>query len=133
MSRSTFVECAFDSVCPDASKPKTWYVCLISSYQAYGGPEEGGWWQTISNIEKYKVFMSEELAIEASEKIKALAEELSQRSQAEYGEHCLNQMEWLEARGLDSDFLPENDGPNEYHVSVCDELPVYDNARMSYQ
>ena len=133
MSRSSFYECAFDKVCPNASEPERWYVCLISSYQAYGGPEEGGWWETISNIEKYQVFMSEELALEAAEKIKGLAQDLSQMAHGEYGEHCLNQMEWLEARGLDSDFLPENDGPDEYCVHVCNELPVYDNTRQSYQ
>jgi hypothetical protein len=41
-------------------------------------------------------------------------------------------MEWLEERGLDADYLPEDDGPSNYRVIVCDELPVYDNTRMQY-
>lgn len=129
----SFIEAAFDNICPEANQTEEWYVCLILSYQAYGGPEEGGWWQTISSIEKYQIFMSEELARKAAEKIENLAEELSNLSEQEYGEHCLNQMEWLEQRGLEPDYLPENDGPNKYSVEVCKELPVYDNTMSHYE
>lgn len=133
MGRSKFYEAAFDGVVPDAKRPERWYLCLISRYQRYGGPEEGGWWQTMSSVEKYKEFMSKELAEEAKEKVEALAKELTEESRKEHGEMCLRQMEWLEARGLEADYFPENDGPEEYMVLVCDELPVYDNTPAHYE
>jgi hypothetical protein len=101
-----FFEAAFDVECPDSKMPERWYLCLMSKYQAYGGPEEGGWYQTMFDIVKYKEFLSEELANEAKAKIEALAEELTAQSQTQHGEYCLNQMEWLDNRGLDADFLP---------------------------
>ena len=133
MGRSNFYESAFDAVAPDAKKPERWYLCLLSSYQRYGGPEEGGWWQTMSTVEKYKEFASEDLANEAKEKVEALAKELTEESRKEHGQMCLRQMDWLEARGLEADFFPEDDGPEEYSVQVCDELPVYDNTPAHYE
>ena len=50
-----------------------------------------------------------------------------------YGDHCGRQMEWLEARGLEADYFPEDDGPEEYSVSVYSELPVYDNRIATYE
>jgi hypothetical protein len=129
----TYITAAFDAICTEAKEPETWYVCLVSSYQRYGGPEDGGWWQTMNEIVKYQAFMSKELANSAAEKIKALAEELTANSRAEYGQHCLNQMDWLEARGLDADYLPENDGPDEFSVHVYDELPSYDNTPVRWE
>jgi hypothetical protein len=129
----SFIEDAFNAAIPDAQEPQTWYLCLISSYQRYGGPEEGGWWQTMSNVVKYKEFPTEELAEKAAEKVKELAAELTAASQCEHGQHCLRQMDWLEARGLEADYLPENNGPDEYSVAVYDELPVYDNTPSHYE
>lgn len=129
----TFYEAAFDLVVPDAKTPERWYLCLISNYQRYGGPEEGGWWQTMSTLVKYKEFISEELANEARKQVLILADELTKEARLEYGEMCLRQMEWLEARGLDADYLPENDGPEDYIVLVCNELPVYQTQPMRYE
>lgn len=128
----SYLQAAFDHIVPNADRPQDWYVCLIEEYQAYGGPEEGGWWQTIRSLEGYKVFHSEELARKAATKIENFAQELQQESLRNYGDHCLQQMEWLEARGLDADHFPESDGPSNYRVIVCDELPAYDNTRMQY-
>ena len=133
MARDQYIEAAFDSVCPEAKEPECWYVCLESSYQRYGGPEEGGWYQTMSEVKKYQAFMSRELADKAAERIRVLAKELTDHSRRSYGENCGLQMEWLEARGLDADYLPEDDGPEEYSVSVYSELPVYDNTPAHYE
>lgn len=71
----------------------------------------------------YQFFSTEEAAQAACDKVKVLAKELQEQSQKNHGEHCLNQMEWLEERGLDSDYLPEVDGPSEYNVIVSEGLP----------
>ena len=81
----------------------------------------------------WQEFPTEEAASDAADKIRELAKELQQSAQTEYGEGCLRQLEWLEARGLDADYLPENDGPNEYSVWVEQELPTFDNSRMHYE
>ena len=128
-----FVCEAFDLVIENALEPDACYVCLVAEYQAYGGPEEGGWWQTISHLEKYAEFPTRELAEAAREKVEVLAKELTMVERISHGDHCLRQMEWLDARGLDSDWLPEPDGETIYRVFVCDEIPVYSNERMRYE
>ena len=127
-----YIQAAFESVCEDNKKPGCWYVILVSTQQCYGGPEEGGWWYSTGKLEAYKEYPTEELAEEAREKVKVLADELQANSRRAHGEHCLRQLEWLDARGLDADYLPEDDGPEEYEVSVVDELPVFDNRRPHY-
>jgi hypothetical protein len=129
----SFIQAAFDAVCADAQTPETFYVCLVESCQCYGGPEEGGWYYQDNNLVAFQGFSTEELATAAADKIKALAEELQNQSRREYGEHCLRQMEWLEARGLDADYFPEDDGPSEYRVFVSDEIPQYSHARPHYE
>jgi hypothetical protein len=128
----SYLQAAFDHIIQDSDRPKDWYVCLIEEYKAYGGPEEGGWYQTMRSLEAYKSYPSLEMAEEIANHVREFAKELENESRRNYGEHCLYQMEWLEERGLDADYLPEDDGPSNYRVIVCDELPVYDNTRMQY-
>lgn len=128
----SFLRQAFDIACDGAKKPECWYVILVESYRAYGGPEEGGWWYTVANLEAYREFSTREAAEAAAEKVKELAAELEKEASRSHGEYCLRSMEWLEARGLDADYLPEPDGPNEYRVSVVDELPTFSNRRPHY-
>jgi hypothetical protein len=42
-------------------------------------------------------------------------------------------MEWLEARGLDADYLPEMNGAEEYFVLVTETVPNYQNSKPSYE
>lgn len=128
----SYLQAAFDHVIPDSNSPESWYVCLIEEYQAYGGPEEGGWWQTMRSLVAYKEFPDKEIAEEKANHIREFAKELENESRRKYGNHCLYQMEWLEERGLDADYLPEDDGPSTYCVIVVNELPVYDNTRIQY-
>jgi len=127
------LQCAFEAVCKDNKKPGVFYVVLTSSHEAYGGGEEGGWWYTVSNLEAWKEYATEEAAEEAAEKVRILAKELDADAKRQHGDLCLNQMEWLEERGLEADFLPENDGETKYQVEVSDELPVFDNRRPHYE
>ena len=130
---SNYIQSAFKQICNQAKSTECWYVCLIETYSGYGGPEEGGWWYNCNELIAYQEFPTEDLAQQAKEKILELAKELTIESQKDYGEHCLRQMDWLEARGLDADYLPENDGPAEYNVWVENELPKFSNARPYYE
>jgi hypothetical protein len=118
-----YIHEAFHRVCLQAKAPETWYVCLMEKAQFYGGPEEGGWWGTDTFLSAYQEFPTEEAAEAAAEEVRKLADELSKQSRREHGRQCLRETEWLEARGLDADYLPEPDGPSEYHVLVSRGLP----------
>ena len=130
---ASYIGEAFELAIAGAKKPSCWYVCLVSEYQAYGGPEEGGWWQTIGNLEQYAEFPDRVLAEEARDRVEALARELTVQERASYGDYLARSLEWLDARGLDSDWMPEPDGETVYRVFICDEIPVYDNSRMAYE
>jgi hypothetical protein len=123
---------AFEKVCEDAIKAEDWFVSLVEDVPFYGGPEEGGWWGSDTLLIAYKRYPSEELAEQAATKARELANELSQESQRSFGQQCLNEMEWLEARGLDADYLPEPDGPSEYRVVVSQGLPVERRGERHY-
>lgn len=129
----SYLQEAFNQAIKDATPASTWYVCLVSRYQAYGGPEEGGWWYTVRNLEAYREYPSEELAEAAAALVKQTAQELSQLAMRAHGERCLQEMEWLDARGLDADWLPEPDGAEEYEVFVAEELPHYTHRRPQYE
>jgi hypothetical protein len=45
------------------------------------------------------------------------AEELNEVSKRQHDKHLSDSLDWLEARGLDADYLPEPDGPTEYGIT----------------
>lgn len=129
---SSYYREAFDIAVKDAKYPERWFVVLVSSHQAYGGPEEGGWWYDVSEVEAYREYPTRDQADAAKAAVEKLAKELSANAGRRHGEYCLATMEWLEARGLDADYLAEPDGPTRYYVVVEREVPVFDNHRPHY-
>lgn len=119
----SFLQQAFELVIKEAQVPERWFVCLVENAPYYGGPEEGGWYGSDMIVQAFKEYPSEVLAEEAAEQVRVMAEELTAQSKQEYGEHCVRQCDWLEARGLDADWLPEDDGPSEYRVIVTSKVP----------
>jgi hypothetical protein len=111
---------AFFGICKDAIPAKSYYVSLYLNQSFYGGPEEGGWWGSDTVLIAYQQFPTEEAAQTAREAVEKLASELNTQSRREFGEQCQREMEWLEARGLDADYLPEVDGEDSYFVAVED-------------
>lgn len=109
---------AFFEACDDAKAPEGSYVSLYRKSQYYGGPEEGGWYGTDCTILAYKYYPTEEAAAAALEQVEKLAQEKTQEAKMVYGEQCLREMDWLESRGLDSDYLREPDGPDEFYVLI---------------
>jgi hypothetical protein len=124
---------AFFKVCDDAIPAQGFYVSLMMRSSRYGGPEEGGWWTSDTHIIAYKHFPTQEQARSAYDAVQALAETMSKESRDSHGEHCLHQMEWLDSRGLDADFLPENDGPNDYYVLMTESLPTESRGPSHYE
>lgn len=109
---------AFFEICKEAEPAIGCFVSLYIRVPFYGGPEEGGWWGEDVKLVAYQWCVTQQIADNLKAKIDKLADDLSKQSKREFGDHCNNQLEWLEARGLDSDFLPEVDGESEYFVEV---------------
>ena len=132
MSRHEFYQDAFHRICDQAKSPERWYVVLTCSYEAYGGPEEGGWWYTCAEVVAFQEFATEDAAEAAAGAVEELAKKMSNDARREYGNQCLRETQWCEDRGLDADYLPEPDGPDEYRVRVMDHIPTFDNRRPTY-
>lgn len=111
---------AFFTVCDDAQPAESHYLSLYVSVPYYGGPEEGGWWGSDTHLVAYKHFDTLEALEAAKAKVEALAEELNEQAKRDFGDQCLREMEWLDARGLDADYLPEVDGESSYWVTTED-------------
>lgn len=121
--RNNYMQASFNQVCKDAIKAKDIksderYVSLYESRPFYGGPEEGGWWGSDVYLVAAKKFENETLAMEARDAVLQLAEDLNKDAKRSFGEQCAREMEWLDARGLDADYLPEPDGETRYFVNV---------------
>jgi hypothetical protein len=113
---------AFFSICDDAKPRESHYVSLYVNTPYYGGPEEGGWWGSDTHLVAYQEFRTEAQAELAKDQVQELAKELNADAKRSFGEQCLREMEWCEARGLDADYLPEVDGEESYSV-VIEEQP----------
>lgn len=121
---ATDLEQAFHAVCLQAEAGgQRWYVALVEEAPFYGGPEEGGWWGADLLVHAFKAYPTQAEADEVCEQIKQLAAEQTEAARVAYGEACELECEWLEARGLEPDFLPEPDGPSTFDVIVTDRPP----------
>jgi hypothetical protein len=114
---------AFYQVCEDAEPAKASYVSLYVSLPYYGGPEEGGWWGSDTELVAYKQVSSDVEAQAVSEKVHTLSEQLSKDAKDAFNRHCANQCEWVEQHDPMADvddYFPEVDGEERYWVAVED-------------
>ena len=109
---------AFFTACKDATPAASWFVSLYVNNPYYGGPEEGGWWGSDTSLVATQEYSTEADAHLAKLHVEKLAEQATDDATRAYGERCLAECEWLDARGLDDNFLPEVDGSTEYWVAV---------------
>lgn len=109
---------AFFAACPDAQKGNAEYVSLYRETPYYGGPEEGGWWGSDNELVAYHRVATEDEATALKASIEQLASKLNAEAKDDWGRACLRECEWLDARGLDHDFLRETDGETSYWVAT---------------
>jgi len=112
------IRSAFKRICKEAKRAESVYVSLYVNVPYYGGPEEGGWWGSDTFLVEYQEFQTQEEAEEVVDAIKELAKELTTKAKRAFQERCRSEVEFLEERGLDDDFLPEVDGDETYFVAV---------------
>jgi len=123
---------AFHEALDEVQEPQRWFLCLIRTCQAYGGPEEGGWWYTVAEVVAFREYATQQEAEAGKARVTALADEYSEGGRRRHGDQCLREMEWCEERGLEADYLPEPDGPDQYEVAVYQEVPTFDNRKPQY-
>lgn len=124
---------AFSVVLPEAEVQEEWTVCLMVEVPFYGGPEEGGWWGADTTCVAARVCFNKGEAERYAAQVRTLAEALTKEARERHGSHCLNEMDWLEARGLPADFLPEPDGEEQYFVLVCQGIPAPSYGGRRYE
>jgi hypothetical protein len=123
---SNFTKAAFQAAIDSNRREtlnKTYYVTLWREVQWYGGPEEGGWWGSDHIPLETARYSIKEDAENAAKKVEELADILSKESTRAFGEKCLKELEWLDNRNFDADYLSEPDGEDQFFVSVEDEAP----------
>lgn len=111
---------AFYAVCKDHVPAHAKHVSLYRIESFYGGPEEGGWWGHDYILVASQKCDTEAEADALAHKVSDLADELSKQAKDSFNRGCAMECEWLEARGLDADYLPEVDGEDRYAVYVED-------------
>ena len=90
---------AFLTICEKAIPAESFFVSLYIQSPYYGGPEEGGWWGSDTSLVAYHEYDTEAGADFAKAQVDALVEDMNKKAKLEFGNHCLKQTEWLEARG----------------------------------
>jgi len=135
MATTTTISDAFDALVPNAIPCNRYFVALWRRIPFFGGPEEGGWWGADNIPVKYTEVATEEAAEELRAKILARAKELSREASRVHGRACLDQLAWCEARGIDdsNDVFGEDDGAEEWWVSVQTELPEASYGNRHYE
>ena len=116
--RRVGIEAAFESLCKGAKEPKAIWVSLYCHERFYGGPEEGGWWGHDTKLVASHMFKTDEAAQDAVTQIRTLAESHTNEAAKAFHQQCREECDWLEARGLDDDFLPEVRGHDDYFVLI---------------
>jgi hypothetical protein len=109
---------AFFAICPDAKPAHRHFVSLYVNLPYYGGPEEGGWWGSDTELVAYHEVSSDDEATEVMQRVKTRVAQLDRDAKDRFTRQCAAECEWLEARGLDSDYLPEVDGEENYWVAT---------------
>jgi len=109
---------AFYKENPEAEECAGWHCSLYQRVSYYGGPEEGGWWDSDTVLEATQWYPSRQLADRALRAIEVHAKKMSDDAQQKHDEQCARECDWLDARGLDADFLPEVDGADDYYATV---------------
>jgi hypothetical protein len=112
------IKSAFFNICKDAKPAESAYVSLYISIPFYGGPEEGGWWGSDVELVASEKFTCLERAEAGAKEVQRMADILNRDAKNTFYERCRAECDWLEARGLDDDFLPEVDGETSYFVVV---------------
>ena len=117
----SYVKAAFEQACVKAQPAQSNYVSLYVDLPFYGGPEEGGWYGSDTELVAYQECSNDVESKALSEKVQQLAEQLSREAKDRFNAMCAKQLEWVEEHDPmadASDYFPEPDGEERYWVAV---------------
>jgi hypothetical protein len=109
---------AFFQVCTEAERREDVFVTLYCDDRFFGGPEEGGWYGTDTRLIASQRVYSRQIGDQIAAQAKELADKLTRDAEDDRNRQCAAECEWLEARGLDDDFLPQPNGGERYWIAV---------------
>ena len=116
-----YIQAAFNQVCSKAVVAESNYVSLYVDLPYYGGPEEGGWWGSDTELVAYQQVSSEAEAKAIKDEIVKMSESLNDEARQRFYADCARSVEWVEEHDpmADvSDYFPEPDGDERYWVAV---------------
>lgn len=120
----SYIEAAFKQVVADSVTARASYVSLYLDTPFYGGPEEGGWWGSDTELVEYRRCETEAEAAALKDAVGVVAEKLSERARRAFNAQCAAQIEWIEENDPlcddESVYFPEPDGELRYWVAVED-------------
>lgn len=116
-----YIKAAFDKVCAEAVVAESNYVSLYVNLPYYGGPEEGGWWGSDTELVAFQQVSSEMEAKAKADAVMVMAEQMNHEAQQRFYAECARSVEWVEEHDpmADvSDYFPEPDGEEKYWVAT---------------
>lgn len=117
-----YIKAAFDKVVADAVEANASYVSLYVSLPFYGGPEEGGWYGSDTELVEYRRCTNDEEAQALREAVLKMSETLNEEARQRFNEEMARQLEWVEEHDPLCDdanvYFPEPDGEERYWVAV---------------
>lgn len=123
----------FFEVCEKPSQTHNgFFLSLYRKEVWFGGTEEGGWNGETHRVQASQRFKTHEEAEAASKVVEDKAEALTEGSKRGFNEHCAAQCDWLEARGLDSDYLADPGGPDSFYVMIEERVGQYNRKDDPY-
>ncbi len=112
---------------PDFVESQKCYVSIYEKNQAYGGPEEGGWWHTTYKLMGSVPFLSGEAAEAYLEQAKAQAAGLQREANQQFREYYDSR--FSDSDDIQDDFcVGESASADEYLVRIEDVLGELDNS-----
>lgn len=112
------LEQAFYQACHNAEPAEAIYVSLYCRGRCYGGPEEGGWWYDVVDLEASQLCDTREQAEAILKKIQeTVIEQANSDARARHGNMCRDQLDAVNWDGeLAQHMFGEVDGPDSYFV-----------------
>lgn len=113
---------------PRYTAAKTHYVSIYRTYQAYGGPEEGGWWKSYYELEGSVPFATQEQAQDYVEHAELLVKRL------QHAENTMHRDVFVNSYRDDVDYQDdfthgETCGADDFCVIVEEERGSLDNTK----
>jgi hypothetical protein len=112
---------AFYALVADIQPAAKSYISLYVTLPFFGGPEEGGWWGSDTELVAFAEVSNGVEANAIRDKVVELAEQMSKDAKDRFNRQCATEVEWVEQHDPMADvadYYPEVDGEETYWVAT---------------